>query len=323
LVDLEELPDDAMLATFSGVGAVRGNRDADDVDSHHARAFQLFSKMSRHDIAGIIPSEVGPLAVTYGWYESAATGIPLVDAPCNGRAHPLSLMGSLGLHRFPEHLTTTTAVGGKANSRKRLELSIKASAVHAARIVRDAVARAGESLAVVRNPVPVSHARRHAAVGALRYAYCVGEALLSHTNEGVEVALESLSEVMRGNVIAQGIVHSSDLIEKNGFTVGTIVLDSKSEGRVHIPVCNEYMMVIKHGRTLAAFPDLVTVFDPKTVLPLGSPDVLPGKPVIVFAVPQSLLPLASTMKDRRLLRPVETLLKMRFPETGFLAALST
>lgn len=43
---------------------------------------------------------------------SAMAGIPVVDAPCNGRAHPLALIGSLGLHRFPKHRTWTAAVGG-------------------------------------------------------------------------------------------------------------------------------------------------------------------------------------------------------------------
>ena len=112
LDELAKLPDDAMVVTLSGVGPVQKSMNRNDIDQHHSRALKLFSQMMKHPISGTIPSEVGPLAVTYGWYESARTGLPLIDAPCNGRAHPLSLMGSLSLHRFPKHLTTTNCCRG-------------------------------------------------------------------------------------------------------------------------------------------------------------------------------------------------------------------
>jgi len=44
-------------------------------------------------ISGLISSEVGALGVVNGWVQSAALQIPVIDAPANGRAHPLGLMG--------------------------------------------------------------------------------------------------------------------------------------------------------------------------------------------------------------------------------------
>ncbi len=46
-----------------------------------------------------------------GWLEASMLGIPLIDAPCNGRAHPTGVMGSLNLHRDPNYITTMTLCG--------------------------------------------------------------------------------------------------------------------------------------------------------------------------------------------------------------------
>ncbi len=313
LISLQALAGDCRLVTFSSVGAVGKVGGVDQLDGQHARALELFSSADTHEIAGFIPSEVGALAVTYGWRESSLTGIPIVDAPCNGRAHPLGLMGSLGLHRFPKHVTSTAAVGGKRKTESYIELYIRSNITHAARIVRNTVANTGVPLAVVRNPVPASYVRRHAAPGALRYAQRVGEALLNQISRGLPAVLQTLSRLMEGKVLTQGFVKSAKLEDTHGFTAGNIVIHSEAGRRIRIPVCNEYMMVLDGESPLAAFPDLISVFDARASLPLISAEVRPGQQVAVFAVPRSRLKLGSTMKDRGLLRPIEKLLAIRFP----------
>jgi uncharacterized protein len=313
LVSLSQLEDDCRLVTFSSVGTVRKVDSLDQLDGHHSRALELFFSADQHEIAGFISSEVGPLAVTYGWRESALTGIPVVDAPCNGRAHPLGLMGSLGLHRFPNYATVTTAVGGKRGTSQHLELSVLASVANAARIVRNTVANASVPLAVVRNSVPASYVRRHGAPGGLKYAQRVGSTLLSHVSRGYPRVLQALSRLMGGKILAEGFVKSAKLDEKEGFTVGTIAIRSEVGKQISIPVCNEFMMVLDGESALAAFPDLITVFDAASSLPLGSAEVSQGQQVAVFAVPRSRLKLGSTMKDRAMLRPIEKLLGVHFP----------
>ena len=111
--------------------------------------------------------------------------------------------------------------------------------------------------------------------------------------------------------MARGFVKSAQLEERQGFTVGNIMIRSEAGRQIRIPVCNEYMMVLDDESPLAAFPDLISVFDANVSLPLNSADVCPGQEVAVFAVPRSRLKLGSTMKDRTLLRPIEKLLGIR------------
>lgn len=183
IVSIDRIRDDAILATLSIVGSVGKSQNASFGRPDFRRAIELFEPFANRSIGGFIASEVGPLAVTYGLFNSARTGIPVVDAPGDGRAHPLFAMGSLGLHRRPRHATATVAVGGRRGSANYVELAIRANVSHAARIVRERAAQGGVALSVVRNPAPAAFVRKRAAVGALAYALRVGRVLLAKQSE--------------------------------------------------------------------------------------------------------------------------------------------
>lgn len=315
LAKISDLNANTHLVTFSRVGTVSSTRALGQLAHQHTSALKVFRGWSESKIRGIIPSEVGPLAVTYGWEQSATLGIPIVDAPCNGRAHPTEIMGSLGLHRFPGYVTKALAVGSQAGTNTSLELALTATVQLSAQIVRDTVARTGMPLAVVRNPLPVSYIRNHAAIGGLTYAMHVGQAFLQALPQGLDAITTRIAHFMGGAVLARGTLTAVVRSDRQGFTVGELRLLDDSIGPVRIPLCNEYMLVLCDNQVLAAFPDLITLFDAKTLLPVNSSDAREGQRVILLVVPAERLNLASTMFDRALLRPVEKLLGMAFPRT--------
>ena len=193
-----------------------------------------------------------------------------------------------------------------------MELVLRANARQASGIVRSAVEKAGVPVGVVRNPLPVSYVRRHAAVGALGFARMVGQVMERHRDAGINAVLEHLSSTMRGEaIVSDGLVRSVELREKGGFTVGRIAIRSETGTRILIPVCNEFMAAFSGEEPLALFPDLISIFDYETALPLGSAQVRESGRVAIFFVPRAHLPLASAMRDKTLLRPVERLLGIR------------
>jgi DUF917 family protein len=315
IVPLAQLPDDAVLATLSAVGSASGTSAALP-DGHFTRALSLFQPFAGTGVSGFIASEVGPRAVTYGLLESARTGIPVVDAPANGRAHPLFAMGSLGLHRQPRRLAATVAVGGRTGAADYLELAIRANVTQSARIVRDQAARSRIALAVVRNAAPAAFIRERAAVGGLAFAHEVGRVLLTRLAGGPCAVLPALARLLRGRVLARGRVSSVALSERGGFTVGRITVEA-SDGRVlATPVCNEFMAVLHGAERIAAFPDLIALFDGETGLPLASTEVRSGRPVAIFFAPRDALRLGAGMRDPGLLRQVERLIGVRLAEPG-------
>jgi uncharacterized protein len=315
LAGMEELAAETLVVTLSIVGSMAG-MTGDQARPQHGLALRRLAEAETRSIGALIPSEVGPQAVTYGWRESALAGIPIADAPCNGRAHPLGLMGSLGLHRRPSYITATVAIGGSRSAHTRVELMLRTSAAKASRMIRHNAATSGVSLAVARNPLPASYVRKHAAVGGLKYAADVGKVVLNEINRGLPRLLERLSRWLGGRILSEGRVDSAALTEAEGFTVGDILIREQDGGEGRVAVCNEYLAFQRKGVVLSAFPDLIALFDFDSALPLASPEVMPGKRVAVFAVPRARLKLASTMKDLALLRPLERLVKLRFAGNG-------
>jgi DUF917 family protein len=312
IVPLDGIAEDATLATLSAVGSASATSGAALSDSHFKRALDLFGSFSRQRVSGFIASEVGPRAVTYGLRESAHSGLPVVDAPANGRAHPLFVMGSLGLHAKPRRATTTVAIGGVPDTPDYVEIAIRANVMKAARIVRDRAAQGGIALAVIRNPLPVSVVRQHAAVGGLAYAQRMGRILLERLPQGTRAVLSALSRAMGGQVFGSGYVVSVKLYERHGFTLGKVAIILSDGSTATIPVCNEFMGVSVLGRRVAAFPDLIAVFDRESGLPLASAEIKVNSSVSLFIVPRERLLLGTPMRDVRLLRQVERLTRTRF-----------
>jgi uncharacterized protein len=305
IVALDRIAPEATLATLSAVGTVSTTSGATLTHWHFDRALALFEPFANRAIAGFIASEVGPRAVTYGLRESAITGVPVVDAPCNGRAHPLFAMGSLGLHRWPQVFSPAVAVGGTPGSSRYVELAVRANVTMAGRIVRQRAEESGVALAVVRNPVSAAYARHHAAVGGLGYALRVGQMLLARLPEGCEVVLAALAKLMGGRVLASGRIASARLADRQGFTVGRITVE-RADGRwLGLSVCNELMAVHAGKQALATFPDLITLFDRRSGLPLETGKMVTGRRVMVFIVPRQRLILGSPMRDETLLRVTE------------------
>jgi DUF917 family protein len=312
IISLADLPPTAIIATLSAVGSAGKTSGSDLEDAHFTRAIELFQRFAAQRVDGFVSSEVGPRAVTYGWCESARTSIPIVDAPANGRAHPLFLMGSFGLHRRHGYRPAAIAVGGRRNTANYTEIAVRASVVKAARIVRDQAARSRTALAVVRNAIPARYLEENAAVGGLAFARKIGFALLAASQGGPSSILRALSRLMGGRVLAEGVIVARSLNERQGFTIGVIQVCCRDGSRLTIPVCNEFMAVLYDAQPVVSFPDLVALFDLSSSLPLASSEAKVGRRVAVFTVPRDKLILGRAMLDRSLLTQVERLVGLRF-----------
>jgi uncharacterized protein len=308
IVSLADVPRSAVVATLSAVGSAGKTSGTALDEGHFRRAIDLFQRFVNRRVDGFISSEVGPRAVTYGLLESARTGIPVVDAPANGRAHPLFLMGSLGLHKRPGYTATTVAVGGQKGGSNYAEIAIRASVVKAAHVVRGHAARSRTALAVVRNAVPAQHLEDNAAVGGLQYARKVGGALLAAAPRGASSILRALSRMMGGRVLAEGVIVATRLTEQRGFTIGVVQLRCRDGSHLTVPVCNEFIAVLSGARPIASFPDLVALFDLSNGLPIGSAEAEVSRSVAAFVVPSNRLILGRAMHDRDLLAQVERLI---------------
>ena len=322
LVDIEDLPADAVLVTASAVGAPAA-KTAYNLPVHYLRAVDLLARQGGTRAQGFITNECGGAAAVNGWLQSAALGVPVVDAPCNGRAHPTGVMGSLGLHAVQGYVSEQTAVGGDPAAGRYVEMYARGSLEKAAALVRQAAVQAGGMVAVARNPVTAAYAKENAALGAVKQCIAVGRAMLDAQGAGALAMVGAACGVLRGEIVARGSVAKVSLETRGGFDVGEVVVQGERETAV-LTFWNEYMcleMSSGPGSTpqrVATFPDLLTTFDLATGLPASSAEVAVGQEVAIVLVSRQRLILGAGMRDPDLMRPIEEttgkeILKYVFP----------
>ena len=269
---------------------------------HLMRTLELLQRElpAHQHLVALHTNENGAETTVNGWLHSALCGLPVIDLACNGRAHPTSQMGSLGLHTEDDYLSIQGYAGGAPE--RYIEGVARGRLDSTSAVVRRASIDAGGMVAVARNPVPIDYAVRHGAPGAISFAIALGHAWL---DGGVEGAVRHLG----GRMLASGTVARYSCEQREGLDVGLVQLDDAHKTTLHF--VNEYMVMEQQGRPVARFPDLVMTFG-EDGGPLVSARVREGQRVQVAHVPGSRLLLSRTMFMPELYRPVEKAIGQAF-----------
>ncbi len=299
LLDADDVDPDALLVTGSAVGAPAA-KEAQALPKDYGRAVELLMENGCPRPGGFIPNECGGSSITNGWVSAALMGLPVVDAPCNGRAHPTGVMGSMGLHRDPDYVSRQAAVGGNPEKGLYLEVFVAGGIELAASVVRAAADRAGGLVAVARNPVKASYARQFGAPGALRQAIALGSRMRDAQSEGGEAVVGAVVDFLGGSVVLCASVSEVVLETRGGFDVGRVLL-----GDCETTFWNEYMTLECGGNRIGTFPDLIMTLRGDSGMPVTTAELREGDRVFVIHVPADRLILGEGMRCGELLRAVE------------------
>jgi len=261
---------------------------------------ELLRERINRPVSGIITNEAGGVATVNGWLQSAMLGIPVVDAPCNGRAHPTGIMGAMGLHKEPGYQSIQAAVGGDPDKGKYLELTVSGSVQVSSFLIRQAAIQAGGLVAVARNPVCCAYAKAHGAPGAVKQAINLGQKMLAVKATGGKAILDAVCGALQGRIIHTGRVTDYSLNYQNGFDTGIVRLDD-----LELSFWNEYMTAETASGRLGTFPDLIMTMNAETGMPITSNEVNVGQEIAVLLVPKKNLLLGETMSDLELLKGCE------------------
>lgn len=300
LVGAEECADDSILVTCSGVGAPAA-KDAFVSPRAYWRTVELLQMHSKSQIGGLITNECGGNAVVNGWLQAALLDLPIVDLPCNGRAHPTGVMGSMGLHKIRSFVSIQAFAGGNPENNTYVEGCLTGGLAETSALVRQVAVQAKGLVGVARNPVPASYAKTYGAPGAVLMAINLGMAMLQTKDLGSEKLVSSVVEYLKGEVVVRGVVQKLELETTGGFDVGCVEIDGCA-----LTFWNEYMTLEKaDGERINTFPDLIMTMDGKTGMPVTSAEIQKGQSVYVIAVPKKRLLLGEGMRCTELLLDVE------------------
>jgi DUF917 family protein len=274
VVDLDDLPDDALVMPVAGWGAPTVGIEKLGSGKEGATLADAVARWFEQPVAAVMAGEIGggngvlPLAI------AAELRLPLVDADGMGRAFPEGPQVSMhiaGLSPAPvfltdEHDNVVTLHPVDGDWYERLARTVT-------------VAFGGTALGA-DFVMPASTARDTTVRGTVSLALDLGRAVRTG-------GAGAVTEVGRGSTLIRGKVADVERRTTAGFARGTVTVDGTGEDRgrlLEIHVQNENLLATEGGRHRAMTPDLITLVDETSGQAIPTERVRFGHRVTVLAL---------------------------------------
>jgi uncharacterized protein len=296
LVSMDEVPDEAWIATAAAIGAPAGTTAWQMLGIDYVKAVELAQRELGAPIYGLMIGQNGKSSTLNAWLPSAILGTKVVDAVGDLRAHPTGDMGSIGLANSPEPMIQT-AVGGNRANNSYIELVVRGATAKISPILRKAADMSGGFIASCRNPVRASYVKKHAALGGISLALALGEAILAAESKGGGAVIDAICRQMQGSILGKGrVARKSVQYTGEAFDIGTVQL-GEGGNALALHVMNEYMAVEDAGgRRLASYPDVIATLD-RDGVPVSVGEINEGMELLVLRIAKDVIPLSSSVTD--------------------------
>ncbi|MER5879583.1 DUF917 domain-containing protein [Streptomyces sp. NPDC001910] len=289
LVRLTDLPADGLVLVLSSIGAPTVASEMIGSGLEAAAIRELVEEATGQKAAAVMPAEIGGAngmaAVTW----AAQLGLPLVDADGMGRAFPELQMISMHVAGLVcSQVFLADALGNRATLRPT-------SSGWAERWARALCVASGSS--AVLCDYLISPADHHAVIhGTVSQARRIGRTIRASARPSSSAQpgrsggepLPALAETLGARVLIGGMIEDIARDTHEGFVRGTVTIGGRGadSGReVRIGLQNENLVASEEGQVLAGVPDLITVCDTATAIPLSTEALTYGQRVSVLAWP--------------------------------------
>ena len=276
LVDLDELPDDALIMPCAGIGATTVILEKFENGDEGARLREHLQFMTGRRVAALMAIEIGGgnglLPITW----AARLGLPLVDADGMGRAFPEVPQVTMHLAGIPPSPAVVT------DERGNLVVFRTISGPWMERLERAASVEFGGAASSTEFSLTAAQARQATVRNSVSLALRIGEAIGSAAGSPVAALIAELGAFS----LVSGKISDVERRTIRGFARGSVVIDGLGEdaGRlIRLELQNENLVALERGRLLASVPDLITVLDSETADAIATERIRYGQRVTVIA----------------------------------------
>lgn len=301
--ELEARGEDGVIVTMSGVGSP-STPDAYHTAEDYPIMLEALQQKLNAKIIGLIACEIGGSSSFEPFIPAALLGVPVIDAPCDGRAHPLGLMGALGLETKGE-LVYQSVCGGKVEKGTRVEMVVHGTVETTSALVRNASAAAGGFIGVARNPVDISWLKEAGAPLAYQQAFALGE--IWEKDAPLEERVHAVAQALQGEVLCKGQVGSFVMKTDNALDRGHFVIKN-DEMECLLHYFNEYMTLDVNGRRIYTFPDPIITIDADSGQILTTADMMDGRNVYLIASNHENIIMGAGLKNKKTYEQVENII---------------
>src|SRR5215813_6061802 len=276
LVDLGELPDDALIMPCAGIGATTVILEKFENGNEGARLREHLQFMTGRPVAALMAIEIGGgngvLPITW----AARIGLPVVDADGMGRAFPEVPQVTMHLAGIPASPAVMT------DERGNLAMFRTISGPWMERLERAAAVEFGGTASSTEFSLTAAQARQATVRNSVSLAIRIGEAIGSAAGRPVAALIAELGAFS----LVNGKILDVERRTLSGFARGSVVIEGLGEdaGRlIRLELQNENLVALERGRVLASVPDLISVLDSETADAILTETIRYGQRVTVIA----------------------------------------
>jgi len=281
LIDVEELPDDALVVPVCMMGAPTVMTEKLPQGDELMNAFRQLEKVLGRKIDAVLCGEAGGINSTTPFVVAAACGLPLVDGDGMGRAYPELQMETFTLHGVSA--TPMVLCDDKGNS---LVLETVSNG-WTERLARAATVEMGGSALLAFYPMSGEVAKKAVVRGTLSLCVNLGRTL-RETRTAHADPVAAITKLLGASVIFSGRVTDVDRRTIGGFARGSARFDGLDEWKGHsfkLDFQNEFLMAERDGRIICTTPDLITLLEAETGAPVTADSLRYGLRLVALAFP--------------------------------------
>ena len=278
VVDLDELPDDALVIPGGGIGAPLVSMEKLDRGDEILRLLPVVERHHGKPVAAIMAAEIGGSNGLVPVVWCARARLPLADADGMGRAFPevpQMTMELAGISPNPAVMT---------DERGNVVLIEAADGAWLERLERAVSIEFGGQALSTEYHMTALQARSATVRGSVTLAITIGRAVL----EAPDDAVASLVSAVNATALIEGKITDVDSRVAGGFVKGIVQIDgvgAQAGTSLRLDIQNENLVATRDGQVVATVPDIITVVDTHTGRAIHTERLRYGQRVTVIAFP--------------------------------------
>ncbi|WP_246731854.1 DUF917 domain-containing protein [Methylocapsa sp. S129] len=281
MIDVAEIRDDDLVVPCAMMGAPTVMVEKIPQGDEILTAFRKLERFLGKKIGAILCAEAGGLNSTIPFVIGAMTGIPVIDGDGMGRAFPELQMVTFTLHGVSA--TPMVVVDDKGNSILLECIDNRWTE----RLARTATIEMGGSVLIALYPMTGAVAKKASVRGTLTLARRLGE-ILRESRAAHTDAIAAIQSKLNAATIFEGRVTDIARRTETGFARGDAKFVGVDDYRNHtyrIEFQNEFLIAERDGEPIVTTPDLITLLDADTGVPITTETLRFGLRIVAIAIP--------------------------------------
>lgn len=281
----EQLPDDALVVTIGGVGAPTVSLELLASLDEAPETLRAYERHIGRKADAVASFEIGGGNSLVPLVAAAGCGLPVIDGDGMGRALPEAQMMSYAIAGVKATPALARDYAGKTTS-------FEADTTEDyERAIRAFTAASGGMATAAEHPMTGAELKRSIIPETLSFSIELGRVMREHKGPA-ETLLPALQDLFAPSIY-QGceLIHIGKVIDKStrvvgGYDVGEVTIEAfdRASAPLTVDIKNEYLLARRGNEAIVSVPDLITIVDHETCVPINAERLRYGQRVAVFAV---------------------------------------